>query len=154
MRKEAEAVLKEKKWILPVILTSIICFLIGAAIAYYVIVPAMLSRFKSFIPDDMEYIITIGTITRMLLTFSIMFGLFFQLPLLSYILVKMGIIKHTLMSHYRRHAIVVIFAISAVLTPPDPITMIMMAIPFIVLYELSIQIARFTGKNIPITSLC
>jgi len=138
---------KEKKWILPLVLASTICFLIGVALAYFVMIPTMLGFVKTFIPENVKPMITIGNFIGLLIKFSILFGLLFQLPLISYVLAKIGIIKYTLMSRFRKHAIVVIFVIGAVLTPPDPITQVMMAIPLIILYEISIQVARFAGKK-------
>ena len=138
---------KEKKWILPLVFASTICFLIGVGLAYFVMIPTILGFVKIFIPEKVIPMITIGNFIGFLIKFSIMFGLLFQLPLVSFILAKIGIIKYTLMSRYRRHAIVVIFVIGAVLTPPDPITQIMMAIPLVLLYEISIQVARFAGKK-------
>ena len=69
------------------------------------------------------------------------------MPLITFVLAKIGIIKHTWMSHYRRYAIVGIFIIGAILTPPDPLSQVMMALPLILLYEISIIVARIAGRK-------
>ncbi len=138
---------KEKNWILPLVFASTICFLIGVLLAYFVMIPTMLGLVKTFIPKGIDDFMTIGNFISILLKFMIMFGLLFQLPLVSYVLAKIGIIKYTLMSRYRKHAIVVIFIIGAFLTPPEAVTQVMMAIPLIILYEISIQVARLAGKK-------
>ena len=77
----------------------------------------------------------------------LLWGLIFELPMAAYFLATIGILKHTWMSRYRRYAIVSIFIMGAILTPPDPISQLMMATPLILLYEVSILVARFAGRN-------
>ena len=75
-------------------------------------------------------------------------GVIFELPILSYVLSRFGIINYKLLSKFRRHAIIVILIIAAILTPtPDPISQIIFAFPIYLLYELSIIISYVTGKN-------
>jgi sec-independent protein translocase protein TatC len=138
---------REKKWILPVVYTATVSFLIGAAIAYFLMIPLMLKFMKAFMVDNVNPMLTIGDFISKILMFTIVFGVTFELPLISYILAKIGIIKHTWMSKYRRYAIVVIFIVAAIFTPPDPISQIMMAIPLLFLYEISIFVARIAGKK-------
>ncbi|MFC1693761.1 twin-arginine translocase subunit TatC [Candidatus Latescibacterota bacterium] len=138
---------KEKKWFLPLIMASTVCFFIGASIAYFIIIPFMLTFIKNFIYEDIAPMITIGNFIGLLLKFTIMFGLLFQMPLLSYVLAKIGIIKYTWMSQYRKYAIIVIFIIGALITPPDPLSQVMMAGPLILLYEISIITARIAGQK-------
>ena len=102
---------------------------------------------KNFIPEGIVPMITIGNFIGTILKFVILFGVLFQMPLVSFVLAKIGIIKHTWMSKYRNYAIVVIFIIGAVLTPPDPLTQILMAVPLLLLYEISILVARIAGRN-------
>lgn len=137
----------EKKAILPLVYGATFCFFIGASIAYFVIIPFMLSFIKSFMTPDVEPLITIGNFIGNLLKFTVLFGVLFELPLVSFVLAKIGILKHTWMSKYRKYAIIVIFIIGAFLTPPDPLSQIMMALPLILLYEISILIARFAGRK-------
>ena len=76
-----------------------------------------------------------------------LFGIIFEMPLLSYILAKIGVLKYSWMAKYRKYAIVCIFIAGAVLTPPDPLSQVMMAAPLIILYEISILVARYAGRK-------
>ena len=76
-----------------------------------------------------------------------MFGIVFELPMLSYFLSKIGVLTPVFMRRYRRHAIVVIFVLAALFTPPDPFTQIMLAIPLVLLYELSIFISSAVHRK-------
>ena len=138
---------KEKKWVLPMVYVATGLFLIGASIAYFIIIPFLLSFIKNMMYEDVRQMITIGDFISKLLKFTVLFGVIFEMPLISYILAKIGIIKHTWMSKYRKYAIVVIFVMGAVFTPPDPLSQLIMAIPLIVLYEISILVARFAGRK-------
>jgi len=138
---------KEKKWILPLVFAATICFFIGAVIAYFIIIPFILPFIKSFMPTGIDQMITIGDFVSKILRFTLLFGIVFEMPLLAYILARIGILKHTWMSKYRKYAIVLIFLVGAVLTPPDPISQVLMAVPLILLYEVSIQVARFGGRK-------
>jgi sec-independent protein translocase protein TatC len=76
----------------------------------------------------------------------LLFGLIFELPMLCYFLAKIGILTSEWMKKYRRHAVVVIFIVAGVLTPPDPITQIVLGIPLVLLYEASVYIVRAVEK--------
>jgi len=143
----------EKKWILPLVFTATFLFLVGASLSYFLVLPYMLKFVKNFLPADITQMVTIGDFVGKLLKFTVLFGVIFQLPLLSYILAKIGIIKYTLMKRYRRYAIVSIFIIAAILTPPDPYSQIVLAIPLLVLYEVSILVARIAGRKTVLQSL-
>ncbi|MFC1539210.1 twin-arginine translocase subunit TatC [Candidatus Latescibacterota bacterium] len=138
---------KEKRWILPLVFAATICFFIGASIAYFIIIPFILPFIKAFVPEYVELKVTVGDFIGKMLKFTLLFGVIFELPLVSYFLAKLGILKHTFMTKYRRYAIIIIFVLGAIFTPPDPISQIMMALPLILLYEVSIIVARFAGRN-------
>ena len=110
-------------------------------------IPFMLSFLKQFMVSDVQDMLSIGDFIGKMLKFTILFGVIFELPMVSAILARIGILKHTWMSKYRRYAIVIIFVAGAILTPPDPMSQIMMAIPLWMLYEISIIVARFAGKK-------
>ena len=138
---------REKKWILPVIIGGTICFFIGASIAYFIIIPFMLSFLKGYMVEGVKDMISIGNFIGTMLKFTALFGVIFELPMVSYVLAKIGILKHTWMSKYRKYAIIVIFVCGAILTPPDILSQIMMAVPLVVLYEISIIVARVAGRK-------
>ena len=124
-----------------VVFSATICFLLGFAFAYFIILPFGLRFLFSFqtsylmpMPDISSYIGFAGRL-------FIAFGIVFELPLLSFLLSKMGLLTPGFLRKWRRYAIAVIFILAALLTPPDVITQIMLAAPLILLYELSIWIS-------------
>ena len=137
----------EKKWILPLVIGATGCFLVGASIAYFMIIPLLLGVIKDFMPADIEPMITIGDFISKLLQFTLLFGVLFEMPLVSFFLAKIGILKYTWMRQYRRYAIVLVFVVSAIFTPPDPISQVMMAVPLVFLYEVSVWVAKFAGRK-------
>lgn len=138
---------REKTWIMPLVIGATFCFFVGASLAYFLVIPFMLNFLTKFIPPDIEPLITIGDFISKMLKFTLFFGIIFELPMVAYVLAKIGILKYTFMVQYRKYAIVIIFIIGAVFTPPEPVSQIMMALPLIVLYEVSIVVARFGGRN-------
>ena len=127
---------------LPVIVfASVFCFLLGGAFAYFIIIPYALQFFLSLAPMDIENNIALDFYIGFLLRLIIVFGVVFELPMLSLILSKFGILTPTFMRKYRKYAIVGAFVLGAILTPPDPTTQMFLAIPIILLYELSIFIS-------------
>ena len=137
----------EKRWILPLVWGATGCFFTGAALAFLVIIPLLLKFMKAFIPAGIPGMFTIGNFVTTLLKFTLLFGVVFELPMVSFFLAKLGILKHTWMVAYRKYAIVIIFILGAVFTPPDPISQVIMAVPLIILYEISIWVARFAGRK-------
>ncbi|MCE5252373.1 twin-arginine translocase subunit TatC [bacterium] len=138
---------REKKWILPLVYIATLSFLIGASLAYFIIIPFFLKFVKTFKIEKVLFMLTIGDFISKMLRFTIMFGVIFEMPLITFILAKIGIIKYTWMTKYRKYAIVIIFVVAAIFTPPDPASQIIMAIPLLFLYEISVLVARIAGKK-------
>jgi sec-independent protein translocase protein TatC len=139
---------KEIRLAVVVVVSATCCFLLGFAFAYFIILPFGLRFLFSFqtsylapMPDIGSYI---GFAGRLFLAF----GVVFELPLLSFLLSKMGLLTPNFLRKQRRYAIAVIFILAAILTPPDVITQLLLAAPLILLYEGSIWIsAAVTGKR-------
>ncbi|MCK4272099.1 twin-arginine translocase subunit TatC [bacterium] len=136
----------EIKMAVVLVLSATVCFLLGATFAFFVILPFGLRFLFSFqtvqlvpMPDISSYI---GFAGRLFLAF----GIVFELPLLSFILSKMGVLTPAFMRRQRRYAVVVIFIAAAILTPPDVITQVMLATPLILLYEISVWISAAVCK--------
>ena len=141
--------LRERKAIPAIVTASVFCFLLGAAFAYFVIIPYALEFFLSLAPTNIENNIAIDFYIGFLLRMILVFGIVFELPMLSLFLTKIGLLTPKFMRKYRRHAIVAAFIIGAILTPPDPMTQIFLAVPLVILYEISIIIsAVFTPKKV------
>lgn len=91
--------------------------------------------------------ITIDSYITSFVTLSLLMGVVFQLPVIAFFLGKMGIITAPMLTHYRRHAIMVIAVVAAIITPPNVMSLILVAIPLCLLYEVSIRIVACIGKK-------
>jgi sec-independent protein translocase protein TatC len=103
--------------------------------------------FLKLAPANIENNIAIDFYIGFLLRLILVFGIVFELPMLSLFLTKIGILTPKFMRKYRRHAIVSAFIIGAILTPPDPMTQIFLAVPLVLLYEISIFISYFVYRE-------
>ncbi len=137
----------ERKYIWPIIFFAMISFSIGASFAYYIIIPYALDFFLALAPENVTNNIAIDFYFGFLIRLLIVFGIVFELPVLSLILSKMGLITPDFLKKYRRHAIVLFFVAAAILTPPDPTTQLFLALPLILLYEFTILILYFFSKE-------
>ena len=118
-------------------------FIIGVLFGYFIVVPISVNFLGNYQVDPSilnEFDIT--SYVSILITLVLACGLLFQLPIVVYFLSKAGIITPHLLVTYRRHAIVVILIISALVTPPDPVTQLLVTFPLLLLYEASIYISR------------
>jgi sec-independent protein translocase protein TatC len=144
----APGLLKKEKKLLPLLVfLTVLCFLAGGAFAYFLIIPYALQFFLSLAPPNIQNNIALDFYIGFLLRMILVFGIVFELPMLTLLLARLGLITADFMRKYRRYAIVAAFIIGAILTPPDPTTQIMLAVPMILLYELSIFIARIFGSK-------
>ena len=110
---------------------------------YFIVVPISVNFLGNYQVDPSilnEFDIT--SYVSILITLVLACGLLFQLPIVVYFLSKAGIITPTLLVNYRRHAIVVILIISALVTPPDPVTQLLVSFPLLLLYQVSIAISK------------
>jgi len=124
---------------------STVFFIAGGYFAYTSIIPISISFFTSLTSDAVavDYNITLENYLNYVIWMVFVGGLVFQLPIISIILKKMGLIDHLLLRTGRRFAILIIVVFAAILTPPDPFSQLLFAIPLIILYEISIVIIRF-----------
>ncbi len=138
---------KEKKMAIPFVVSSTILFVGGALFGYFVVFPF---GFKFFIGFSNDYVKALPSVKQyfsfsMKLLFA--FGAVFELPVIIFFLSKMGIVTPQFLSQKRKYAILLTFALAAILTPPDVITQCMMAGPLIVLYEIGILVSRIAQKK-------
>lgn len=119
-------------------------FLMGVAFGYFILVPFALQFFAQFqISEVIRNDFDINEYFTSLTMWVISCGIIFQLPIVSYFLSKFGLLSPEFLKKYRRHSILGCFVISAVLTPPDPVSQVMVAIPLILLFQFSILVSRF-----------
>ncbi|CAN5150636.1 twin-arginine translocase subunit TatC [soil metagenome] len=123
-------------------------FLLGISFGYFVLTPMMTLFFSTYKLSDVivnEFDITSYVSTFVALVFGS--GLLFQLPVVVYFLSKVGILTPKFMRQYRRHAIVVILIIGAIVTPPDPLSQVLISLPLFMLYEISIFISAYVVRQ-------
>ncbi|SMP13932.1 sec-independent protein translocase protein TatC [Desulfurobacterium pacificum] len=137
----------EKKFILPFMFFSVMFFFAGAAFAYFVILPFGLRFLLGFMGDLLTPQITVGSYISFVIQMILAFGLVFLLPVIVWLLSKLGVINYRMLEKNRKFAVLIIFIVAAILTPPDVFSQIMMALPLLALYELSIWVAKVTGKR-------
>tara|TARA_B100000945_G_C20349452_1_gene581496 strand:+ start:215 stop:931 length:717 start_codon:yes stop_codon:yes gene_type:complete len=133
----------KKNMILLLIITSNIFFIVGAMFAYHIIIPVSLKFFTSLITNIMVlYNFTLEGYLLYMISFIVAFGLIFQIPFLSLILTRIGLFTPPFLKQYRKVSILIFLIISAIITPPDPISQLLVVLPLILLYELSIIISQ------------
>lgn len=123
--------------------SATLCFIAGAAFCYFIVLPYGLSFLLGFQTADLVAMITIEEYFGFVTTLLLVFGLLFEMPVLSYLLARLGILTPEFLRQKRRYGIVTIFVIAAVLTPTvDAFSQILLAVPLMILYEISIWVAK------------
>jgi sec-independent protein translocase protein TatC len=139
---------REKKYVIPFVLTSTFLFVGGILFAYFLALPPAFGFFVEFSTDSLRPMFTMREYLSFALKLLLAFGVSFQLPVFIFFMTKVGIVDSRLLAKQRRYAILIIFVAAAVLTPsPDAFTQIIMAIPLMILYEMSVFIAKFAEKK-------
>ena len=144
----------EKNAIIPYLVLTPVLFFLGGTLVYYLIMPLAIKFFLSFesaglttnLPIQLEAKVNEYLSLIMKLIFA--FGLSFQLPVVLSLLARIGVIDSTFLKERRKYVVIIIFTAAAILTPPDPVTQIGLAIPLLILYELSIFSVNIIEKKI------
>jgi sec-independent protein translocase protein TatC len=143
----------EKKTLLPYLIATPILFLLGGMLVYYLIMPLAIKFFLSFESTDsinslpIQLEAKVNEYLSLIMRLIFAFGISFQLPVLLSLLAKVGFVDSQYLKKRRKYVVVIIFAIAAILTPPDPITQIGLGIPLLILYELSILSVQIIEKK-------
>jgi sec-independent protein translocase protein TatC len=142
---------QEKRALLPFLIATPVLFLTGAALAYYVAMPTAFAFFLGFQSTEagipLSALPTMGDYLSLVMHFIFAFGLAFLLPVLLMLLERAGIVTRDQLKKSRRYAIVAAFAVAAVLTPPDVLSQLMLAIPLVLLYEVALIGIWFTERR-------
>jgi sec-independent protein translocase protein TatC len=125
-----------------------ILFIVGVLMSYFILFPISFRFLGTYSVSDMvESNITLGSYIGTFTTLTLIMGLVFQLPVIAFFLGKIGAVQSDLLRRYRKHALVVIMVVAAIITPPDLMTLVLVTIPLYLLFEVSIGILRRTEKK-------
>jgi sec-independent protein translocase protein TatC len=139
----------EKKYVPYVVFFSTLCFFIGTAFCYFIVLRFGLKFLLGFETEFMVATISINEYLQFITMLLFVFGMVFELPVLAFFLTKIGLLTPSFMRQYRRHGIVVMIALSAIITPPDIFTQLLLAAPLVLLYEISIMVSRIALQQTP-----
>ena len=137
----------EKGFVLPLVIFSFLSFSSGILFSYFILIPYCLNFFTSLSGDTVLNNFSINHYISFIIWMLLGSGIVFQLPVISFLLSIIGLLTPPFMRHYRRHSIVAIFILSSFITPPDPVSMLVMALPLIILYEISIGISWLVNRS-------
>lgn len=132
----------EKKLVVPFVFFATLMFLLGASFAYYIVVPVGFDFLIAFGSSVVSVLPSIGKYVGFFTKLLIGFGIAFELPVITFFLAKIGLVNDQMLKDFFRYAVVLIFIVAAVLTPPDVISQVLMAAPLLILYGVSIYIAK------------
>jgi sec-independent protein translocase protein TatC len=139
---------KERKYVVPFVLSSSLLFISGVLFGYFIVLPPAFKFFVSFNNQYLQALLSFKDYLSLFVTFLLGFGISFELPIFIFFLTKLGVVNPRILSQQRRYAILIIFIVAAVLTPsPDALSQILMAIPLLFLYEVSIFVSKFAQKK-------
>jgi sec-independent protein translocase protein TatC len=138
----------ERSWAKWIVFYTFICFICGVLFSYYVMIPQMLGFSVDFGTKDIKNVIDINEYWSFIMMLLLSAGIFFELPVVAYILSRAGLITPMFLRKYRRHSIVVILIVAAIVTPtPDPFNQMVVALPIYILFEISILISAIALKQ-------
>ena len=143
---------REKKLALPLLVSAVLLFYAGCAFAFFVVLPAVFGFLTHITPDGVAMMTDINAYLNFVLVIFLAFGVSFELPVALVILVLLGWVTPAQLREWRGYAIVGIFIVAAILTPPDVVSQLLLALPMIVLYELGILAARMVAPKTDIAS--
>ena len=137
----------EQKYIFSIVVFSSVCFLSGIVFAYYVLLPLALKFVTEFGATDIVNNFAINEYMTIIISLMLGSAIIFELPMLAFFLTKLGVLTPSFMRKYRRYALITILFFAAFLTPPDPVSQLILAVPLVLLYEISIFISKISLKK-------
>lgn len=145
----------ERRYSVPIVTAIYVLFLVGVLMSYFVLFPISFRFLGTYsVAERVHSAITLDSYIQTFVTLTLVMGFVFQLPVIAFMLAKVGLINSRMLSTYRKHALLVITLTAAIITPPDIMTLILVTIPLYTLYEVSIRLVMWLerGKGEEITS--
>lgn len=138
----------EKKHLTSVVTIIYLLFIAGVLMSYYILFPISFRFLGTYsVSDNIHSTITLDSYIETFTTLTFVMGIVFQLPIIIFLLAKMGFVSSTLLAKYRKHALIVIMLVAAIITPPDLMTLVLVTIPLYLLYEVSVRIAKIVENK-------
>jgi len=137
----------EKRLMLPLVVTSSLLFLIGMAFAYFVVFPAVFRFMAAIAPQGVAWMTDIEKYFSFVLTMFVAFGVTFETPVAVVLLTRMGIVSVGKLRESRPYVIVGAFVVAAIVTPPDVVSQLLLAVPLCILYELGLWVAALMARS-------
>ncbi len=138
----------ERKYTLLIVVYTTFCFLLGIAFAYFIMLPLAFNFVKQFGTELIKNEFAVDEYISIIISIILAAGLVFELPMVSFFLTKLGILTPGFMRRYRKHSIVIIMVLAAFLTPgTDPVSQLILGVPLVLLYEISILISKLSLKK-------
>lgn len=137
----------ERKYSVRVAVIIYLLFLVGVLMSYFVLFPISFRFLGTYsVSQKVVSNITLSSYVSTFVSLTLIMGLVFQLPVIAFFLGKMGVVRAEMLARYRRHALIIIMLVAAIITPPDIMTLILVTIPLYLLYEVSILVVRRVEK--------
>lgn len=138
---------KQQRYVRISVFMGVGFFIVGALFSYEMVLPIIFKFFASFQTPDIKATISVASYLDFITRIILSFGIVFELPIFMYILSKFGLVDYKFFAKNRKYTVLLVFIVAAVLTPPDVISQIMLALPMLVLYEVGIVLSRLAGKK-------
>lgn len=137
----------ERRHAVKISITVYVLFILGVLMTYYVLFPISFRFLGTYnVSEQVVSNITIDSYISTFTSLTLVMGLVFQLPIIAFLLGRMGLISSSTLSKYRKHSFIIIMLVAAIITPPDIMTLILVTIPLYLLFEISIRVVKFTEK--------
>jgi sec-independent protein translocase protein TatC len=140
---------EEKRWAIPFVLFASLAFAGGVTFAYYILLPMSLPILIGFLGTQAQPVLTIGKYISDILGLMAILGLIFEMPVLGFLLARIGLVRANMLTGIRRYAVVASVILAALITPTgDPFTLALVAVPLILLYELTVLVVRLSQRRV------
>lgn len=137
----------ERKYSVQVVSIIYLLFIIGVMMSYFILFPISFRFLGTYsVAESVHSSITLDSYISTFVTLTMMMGVVFQLPVIAFVLGKMGIVQSSYLVKYRRYALLIVCVVAAIITPPDIMTLVLVAVPLYMMYEISIRVVRFIER--------